>query len=337
MMNIYDCLLVIGIIILLLVIYDTKYNNITRPPESFDANILHDYNEDDFENLPGNVFRKEKRSKSKKYHRKNISHRKKSHTHKSDPDPYTTTIPINPYFMELQYHPDYMDTTNAFNLLLPQTHKPLFNRSDLPIILTSSPSNTEITSLVTNFIKEVNKTINQSVTTTIDGQTPPKDWKENYPTNAQESGWDVQMKKLGIPNTIYTHPAPKAPISLIKVDHSEKMETNDEIQYTIYIVIQKPNADDQMMLKLVFQVDKQDPNDDRDFFKPHTDANTDTIVKIEEIYVMGFYTTHSFGKKSVKNEYYNFDGVTDGRMFSQKEILAELNKKRKQYNEECVQ
>jgi hypothetical protein len=237
---------------------------------------------------------------------------------------------INPYFMESQFHNDYRDTLDAFVLLIPNQRQ-LFNRSDLPIINVSTPTKNEIFPLAKNFVKEVNKVLDKNV---VDNYAV-RNWKSDMAEKPFKSGWEKQQEKLGLPGSIYNAPANKEPIKLIRIDHSERFETEDEIRYVAFLIIQKPSAKDQLLIKVSFQIDKQDINLDREFFEKGK-KGVETLIKIEEVFVMGFLTKHSFGKHSVKSEYYDFNGITDGRIFSQKQILEELNKKRKQYESECV-
>jgi hypothetical protein len=235
----------------------------------------------------------------------------------------------NSYFMEAQFHNDYKDTIQAFNFLIPNQRQ-LFNRSNMPVINVSTPNNDEIIPLITNFINEVNDVLDKNVS----DYSVTKNWKTNIIEKNQKSGWEKQQEKLGLPGSIYNSSADKEHIKLVKIDHSERFETEDEIKYTAFLIIQKPSVKDQLLVKVSFQITKTDVNSDRNLCKNNKD-DIETLVKIEEIFIMGFMTNHSFGKHSVKSEYYDFGGITDGRIFSQKQIMKELNKKRKQYEAEC--
>lgn len=235
---------------------------------------------------------------------------------------------VNPYFMEMQFHNDYRDTHNAIILMIPNQRQ-LFNRADLPIINVSTPTNREILPLVKNFIREINRVTKENVPETY----IPRDWKNGVAEKEFKSGWDKQQEKLGLPGSLYNGPTKRESLKLIKVDHTERFETEDEIRYVIFMILQKKHVKDQILLKVSFQIDKQDINLDKNFFKKNTPS---TLVKIEEAFILGYLTKNSFGKQSVKSEYYNFDGITNGRIFSQTEIMKELNKKRKQYEIEAV-
>jgi hypothetical protein len=306
-MNILDVVIIIAIIILIYKYYETyhlKNNNTEVTKDNTEVS---------------NVPEKKKKKKKVQYTL-----------------PEKIKLPrkreANPYLTEVQFHNDYRDTANAFQILIP-SQKNLFNRADMPILKTSTPPNNELRPLVKNFIREVNKILDKNV---CDGYKV-KNWKDNYGERDYKSGWEKQQERLGLPGSIYTNPAKKAHIRLIKVDHAEKYETEDELRYVLFMNLQKVNVEDQMVVRVSFQIDKQDYDINKDFFNKKK-KTYNTIVKIEEIFVLGYLTKESFGKQSIKSKYYNFDGIsnTDGQMFSQKEIITQLNNKRREYEAECV-
>lgn len=237
---------------------------------------------------------------------------------------------VNKFFQEVQFHQDYRDTMNAFNLLTDQ--KPFFNIADLPVTNLEKPSNSEINNLISKFIREVNKIVKNHVSDEL-GATS---WTDNMPQKKYKSGWDKQQEELGLPGSIYNEPAPKSSIRLIKLDHAEKYETDAEVKYVVFLIIQKRNTEDQMLVRVSFVVDKQDLNLDREFFDKNKNSY-ETSVSIEEISIIGFMITHGFGEQGSKEKFYDFEGISDGRMFSQKEIIRQLNKKRRAYQKEYVQ
>lgn len=310
-MNVLDVLIIIAIIILIYKYYQTYHannNNNTEVSED-DTDVSEEVSD---------VPKKKKKKVMYTLPEKIDMPRKKRE--------------INPYLTEVQFHNDYRDTMNAFQILIPKQQQ-LFNRADMPIIKTSTPSNSEIRPLVKNFIREVNKILDKNV---CDGFNV-KNWKNNYGERDYEDGWTKQQERLGLPGSLYTNPAKKAHIRLINVDHAEKYETEDELRYVLFMNVQKVNVADQMVLRVSFQIDKQDYDINKDFFNKKK-KTYNTIVKIEEIYTMGFLTKESMGKRSIKAKYYNFDGIsnTDGKMFTDKQIIEQLNKKRREYEEECV-
>lgn len=241
-------------------------------------------------------------------------------------------IRINDFFEEKQFHTDYRDTTDAFTLMIPN-RKALFNTGDLPArFIKGKPQ--EVQELVTKFITEINKLVKNTI---HDFQTP-NNWHNSMPQQFKKynSGWDKQLQELGLPPTIYNEPAKKAPIKLIKIDHVEKYETDTEVKYVIFIILQKKGIKniDQMVVRLSLIINQTDINLDRDFFE--TNQNTyETNVQIEEIFIIGFLTHKNYGKTSVREDWYNFDGIDDGKMFSQKDIMDQLIKKKKSLEQEC--
>jgi hypothetical protein len=89
-----------------------------------------------------------------------------------------------------------------------------------------------------------------------------------------------------------------------------------------------------MVVKVSFVIDRSDLNLEREFFSKDKN-NYETVVKIEEISVLGFLTNNSFGTKSSRDKYYNFDKIDDGKMFRDDDIIHMLNDKKKKYAAEC--
>lgn len=236
-------------------------------------------------------------------------------------------VDVNPNFIEIQFHQDYRDTSNAFILMSPN-QKEIFNKGDLPIKI-DEPSYDETKKIVKKFIKEVNRTVKYHVSSE-DGL---KNWQNHMTDKKFKSGWDKQQEALGLPTSIYLDPAEKASIKLIKLDHAEKHETDDEIKYVVFLIIQKKNVNDQMLVRVSFVVEKRDLNLDREFFSKKN--SYETSVKIEEIFIIGFLTKQNTKVKTKREKFYKFDTISDGRMFSRKDIIKELNKKRKEYEKEC--
>lgn len=231
-------------------------------------------------------------------------------------------IKVNQKFLEMKFHQDYRDTLNAFNLIVPNK-KQLFNKCDLPIVQESIASTTEVKHLITSFVKEVNKTIKNHVSDNIN----LSGWDDNMPEKKFKSGWEKQQELLGLPGSIYLEPAPKSIIKLIKIEHSEKYETDDEIKFTIVLIVQKKNVDDQMVIQISFVVDKRDCNLERDFFVKNKETY-ERSVQIEEISILGFLLPDDSSNRTNRDKFYDFEKISNGEMFSKKEIIKELNKKR---------
>lgn len=241
---------------------------------------------------------------------------------------------INPNFTEIQFHNDYRDTLTAFNNIAP-SQKQIFNQENVPVKFTNPDIKTDshVNDMISDFIKELNKNVNTSV-----GNFRHKNssWDEAIPDPDIESGWDKQMKHLGIPNTIYNKPAKNDQVKLIKVDHIEMYETENQIKYTCFLILQKLNVDDQMIIKVSFVMNKNDVNIDRNFFSDIKDLDNlndpnkdDTLsVIIEEIFIIGFLTNNEINEAGKdRDSFYNFSGLQDNEHISQKTIMKELMKK----------
>lgn len=239
-------------------------------------------------------------------------------------------IKVNQNFVENQWHTDYRDTQNAFEIVVPN-RKQLFNLCALPVDQACEVPEKDTRYLVSKFIKEINKTVKNKVSNELSATS----WIDNMPQKQFESGWDKQQKALGLPTSIFKEPAKKAPIKLVKIDHAEKYETEKEIRYSLFLIIQKKNVQDQLVIKVNFVVDKNDVNMDRDFFSSGKDSFRTTVM-LEEISIIGFLTTNKFGERTRQDDFYQFDAITDGKMFSQEQIITELNKKKAEYAEEMI-
>jgi hypothetical protein len=236
---------------------------------------------------------------------------------------------VKPYFIENQFHNDYRDALTAFNNIAP-SQKQMFNRSNNPIT-TTTPNVKEVKHLIKSFIKELNKNIKHHISELTNVNSG---WDCNMPDKQEKSGWDKQQEELGLPSSLYLDPAKKGKIKLIKIDHLEKYTTSDQTRYVAILILQKVNADDQMVLRTSFVLDNVDMNKDRSFFDNKiVDGSTidnSKDVKIEEIFVLGFMTDHSYGAKTIRNDFYKFDFIEDeDGMLDQNEILQELQNKYK--------
>lgn len=234
---------------------------------------------------------------------------------------------VNLYFIESQFHNDYKDTLTAFNNIVP-CQKQLFNRSNLPVT-TIEPNINDVKQLIVSFINEVNKNLQQSESS----EMSPIGWNDFKPEKKIKSGWDKQQEALGLPTSMYKEGAEKAPIKLVKIDHLEKYETDDETRHVTYLIVQKKNSNDQMVIRVSFVIDRNDLNLDRDFFDDEKDFY-ETAVKIEEVFVIGFMTNEGKNKGTSRQDFYNFESLNDDQLVSDKDIVVELNKKKKQYYDE---
>ena len=238
-------------------------------------------------------------------------------------DPIRIESKLKPYFVETQFHNDYRDTLTAFNNMAP-SQKLIFNRSNLPVTQsTVEPIQTK--PLIKQFVKQVNKNIKLVVT---DYLTSQSGWDEPLESKVVKSGWKKAMNELNIPSDLYKDPASRAKIKVLKIDRVEKYVTTDQIRFIIFMVIQKINVDDQMVVKVSFVMNNVDINRDRTFNDKY--AKEDLNIQIEEIFVIGFLTDHSYGSPSNRTNFYQFENIEHNNFIDQNEIIKQLEQKYKQ-------
>jgi hypothetical protein len=225
--------------------------------------------------------------------------------------PVIDSIP-NPYFVSNQFHTEYKDVLTAFDMIVP-SNKPLFNRSMLATSYTVVPA-TEVAVMIKTFIKTLNKTIKFDIT---DYENVNHGWKTKMPDYVCESGWERQMKVIGLPPNLYDTKLVRSKVRLIKVDKVDKFATDSEIQYQIYMLIQKITSEDQLVIKVNFVL----PNIDYSNFIGRID------LQIENIYVVGFLTAHSYGSTAQRSDFYSFENIEKDNIVDPKSIIEQLNKK----------
>jgi hypothetical protein len=270
--------------------------------------------------------------KEKKHHKKHKKNNKNKIKKYIDKLQKLGKVKLQPYFLEMQFHNDYQDTIHAFNNIVPSQHV-MFNKGDLPVTTVRAKQN-EVDDLITSFINEVNGNISMQQQE-LGNDISATGWNVNKgDDNKIKSGWDKQQEALGLPTSIYDKAAERSPIKLLKVDHLEKYETDDEIQHIAYLIVKKQNVPDQMVIRVSFIIEQTDINADREFFDRKKNFY-ETQVKIEEIFIIGFLTKKDYGGKSKRQDFYNFDGIGENNEFmDERKIMVELNKKRKEYMKE---
>jgi len=226
----------------------------------------------------------------------------------------------NMEFVVAQFHNDYRDTITAFNNISP-SQKQIFNISNQPIDF-SNPNPREVKKLVNDFMKELNKNVMEKVP---DYRTPNSGFDELMPDPTMETGWDREMKELGLPKSVYPDPAKKSKVRLLKIDHLEKYETEDELKYCAYLFVKKDNVDDILVIKVSFVLDKRIINQDRMFFN---EKPSETNVVLEEIFLLGFMTERGIGRSNnLRDKFYNFGNLEKDGIMDDRTIINELNKK----------
>jgi hypothetical protein len=223
-------------------------------------------------------------------------------------------------FIEAQFHNDYRDLITAFNNIAP-SQKQVFNIANVPAKFTNA-NPTEVKKLIFDFLKELNKNLLRDVS---EFRTENTGWDEPIEDPVCESGWEKTMKSLGLPKSIYPDPAKKAKVELVKLDHIEKYETEDEIKYACYLFLKKTNVNDILVIKVSFVLDKRNINEDRLFFNSN---NTETKVILEEIFILGYMTEKGVGRNNhPRDKFYNFYDLEKDGMMDDKAVLKQLNKK----------
>lgn len=335
-MDFFEIVIIIGIILIIYNYYNknnTENLTIYKNNENFDGNLDDTYykydtydNSDNLDNLDNHDLV----ANNKNYYIKNP---KKYIDHIIN---IKNKTKLNPYFQEMQYHVDYKDTVNAITNMIQK--KQIFNKANLPVTKIdidindkSNKAYDEVKTLIVTFINKLNKFITQNKEITLSG------WFNFTQDKNIKSGWDKQQEKLGLPTSIYDEPNTKKTIicNLLKIDKIEKYETSDEIRYIIYLILNKKNVKDQMIVRVNFIVEKQDLNLDREFFDSDKN-NYETKVKIEEIFIVGFLTNNINDYPNDRKDFYNFKTVSYKGLVDDKNIIVELNKKRKQYMKEKI-
>jgi hypothetical protein len=266
-------------------------------------------------------------SKIKKNKKESIS--KNTENNKVDNNNNNTLI--KPYFVDMRVHNDYRDTITAFNNIAPD-QRPIFNRSVLPVKQVDVEPD-QVKPLVKAFVENINESVKNDVSDYVIDKTG---WDELAPENPGTTGWDKQQQKLGLPASIYNQPAERAKIKLLKIDKVDKFATAEQINFIVFMIIQKKNVSDQMIVKVSFVMNNSDINADRDFFKNKSasEISSQLDIKIEEISIVGFLTDHSYGDSTPREDFYKFNlqhnDVEKDDILDQEIILNELKKKYKQ-------
>jgi hypothetical protein len=250
------------------------------------------------------------------------------------------SIPVNMEFIEMQYHKDYNDTITAINNLTPQ--KELFNLGYLPV-RQIDPDPKNVDSLVNLFMDKLNGEIVNNVQEYLNVNSA---WSDMGKRRREKSGFEQQMEELGLPGSLYNEPAVKAPVVLVKIDKAEQSNTNDQIRFTAYVVIQKVNVRDQMAIQINFFMEREDLKTDRDdranFFTkglPGEDddekVDPDQIVVIEQVFILGYLTRES-EKRTKMDKFHDYKKNiyrTDGTINQEEVIKAMLTKHKERQNE----
>jgi hypothetical protein len=293
-------LIIVVIIIILLLMYVASSNNSVERLNDTDETVdNYDYL-DELLNQPYNEKQVNKVNKVNKKINKDVNG-------------------VKPYFIDKQFHEDYRDTITAFDHLL-EYDKPKFNKSCLPVTYTII-NKTEVKELLKSFLKMLNNEITNNVQNYV---TVDDGFQNSMPNPTVKSGWERQLENLGLPGDLFRTKL-KSKIKIIKVDKVEKVESDSQVKYTVFMIVQKLNVSDQMVVKISFVLDRIDLNTDRDFFK--NDSKVDLNVNLDGIFIIGYMSNFSFGVNNDRKDFYSFEKTEDTNILDQKQILNQLKKK----------
>ena len=233
--------------------------------------------------------------------------------------------PVNPFFLDIRIHNDYRDVLTSFDNVAPD-QRPYFNRSMLPV-RQAQVDPVSVKPMIKEFIKRINEDIKVNVYEQVTSQTG---WNEYAELKKPEiDGWGKQMRQIGLPESLWDHPAHKDKLRLIKIDSVEKFITEEQINIIVHMIVQKKNVSDQMVIRVSYIMDNVDMNADRNFNK--TNVAPDYNVRIEEIYVIGYLTDYRYGDTNInRKDFYEFTNIEKDDMMDQELILKTLKDKYKQ-------
>jgi hypothetical protein len=238
-------------------------------------------------------------------------------------------------FIEKQYHKDYNDTITAINNLTPQ--KELFNMGFLPV-KEVDPDSGNIRELVKLFINRINDEVDNRVSEFLHKNSG---WNDQGKRKKIKSGFEEQLEELGLPGDLYTQPADKAGIRLVAIEHAEQHMTDDQIRFIAHIVVQKKNVKDQMVIKVLFFMEREDlknGGDHRENFFDKSVANhdreldaanqkLDNIVIIEQVFTVGFLSDTGTSKTRMDKFYEYKDIQNQNGIIDQYKVLQIMKKK----------
>ena len=232
-------------------------------------------------------------------------------------------------FIDTQYHKDYNDTITAINNLTSQ--KELFNMGFLPV-REVEPDPDNVDELVNLFLERLNDEVRHRVAEYLN---PNSGWNDQGKQKKIKSGFEEQMEELGLPGDLYTQPADKAKVRLVRIEKAEQHMTDDQIRFVITIIVQKKNVKDQMVLKVHYFMEKEDlksGGDDRDdFFKKsvanHQKEELNNLVIIEQIFTVGFMSDTGTAKTRMDKFYEYKDVMNQDGIIDQYKVLQIMKKK----------
>jgi hypothetical protein len=233
----------------------------------------------------------------------------------------------NRNFVDVQFHNDYLDTITAFNNISPN-QKQIFNIANYPVVYTQIDKK-DVLNIISDFLTELNFNISKDVPDVLNKNSG---WDEHIPESDKfaNSGWDNFRKNLGLPVSIYNKPATKCEVKLISIDNVYQYETKYEIKYLCYLVLQKTNVSDQIIIRVSLVSNKLDKDLDKKELTP---------VVIEDIFIIGFLYNFNDAPDNYHyppDDFYNFEGLESNDIIKDRNIMNQLmnkyHQKRKEMN-----
>lgn len=228
---------------------------------------------------------------------------------------------IKPNFINVMFHNDYRDVMTAINNMVP-SNKQIFNVSNRPLKY-SEPSEKEVIDLVSQFIDN----LNNEIKAVPDVRNNNTGWDESLPDNKVLSGWEKQRKSLGLETSVHPEPLGKTNVDLVDIRKIQKYEIENEVKYSIVLILEKEEADDQIMIKVSFVVDKTNLVDENNFF---IEDSFDVRVFIEDISIEGFFS--DYGQDMIKqyeltkSKDAEFKMLENQNIMSDQDIMNELGR-----------
>lgn len=232
-------------------------------------------------------------------------------------------IMLNTEFIEDQFHMDYQDMITAFDRISKQ--KEIFNLSFLPVAQTTVDPDIA-NSLAKMLIKKINQVNRYEVPEYLNKDSK---WTDQGLVQKKKSGWDKQMDRLGLPGSLYNEPIGKKKLRLIDLQKTEQYETSDQIRFVLWMIVQKKDVHDQLVVRVNLMMNKNnDQNPDNFFSKDLVERNHEIKdVVVEQIFIVG-YLTNNAEKKTKMNRFHDYGVVENEYGFIDQEKVLKIMKKK---------
>lgn len=196
----------------------------------------------------------------------------------------TKTVENHKYFYESKFHNDYRHLLTIVNLLN-SNKKHEFNIQGIPVS-TDKNITQQITDLANNFVNFAN--LESIGMKNVPNTTSQKKW-DNLTSETQiKTGFEKAQYNLGLPVSNFNAEVINAPLKLVKIESSEKLETDTEIQIIVKVILEKTVNDniDQLSISVIFNKIKDKISEDT-FFKKHK-INSEYFIS--QAFINGFYS-----------------------------------------------